>query len=427
MQYFQSNRPLPSLQEEQAPSIGGPGDAIEGRELQQLRQQAEALALVVASVTAAPTSLEQTLPMLAQSVVQATGIVACGIVLVEQSVPRMVGASGMPEGYMAGMSVIWQKRAQSSNIWVPGWERLLIVHNFRQTFLANSRYAPIHSCLRTVNWQTMVRVPLMYQSRCLGFLAGYYEEGSGPSEADITFLTTVTSHAAIAVEHARLLVQTQQEAALQERQRLARELHDSVTQSLYSMTLFAEAGWRLAEAGDLEQTKTYLRRLGETALQSLKEMRQLVYELRPSVLEQEGLVGALRQRLEGVEQRAGMQTHLLVEEGWSLSVAQEAEAYRIVVEALNNTLKHAQATTVTVRLRANSGVVEIEITDDGQGFDLDDVEETGGIGLLSMRQRAERLGGSLTILSARGQGTHIHVHIGKHTVPDSAHRIKEGS
>src|SRR2546425_8570727 len=103
------------------------GDVTERRELRQLRQQADTLAQVVASVTVSPASLEQTLPVLAQSVVQATGIVACGIVLVEQGAPYIVGTSGMPEGYMAGMYTIWQNRAQSSKVWAPGWERLLIV------------------------------------------------------------------------------------------------------------------------------------------------------------------------------------------------------------------------------------------------------------------------------------------------------------
>src|SRR5262249_46946983 len=154
-------------------------------------------------------------------------------------------------------------------------------------------------------------------------------------------------HAAIAVEHARLLAQTHQQAALQERQRLARELHDSVTQSLYSLTLLAEAGRRLAEAGELEHVKGCLSRVGETAQQSLKEMRLRVYELRPSALEQDGLVRALRQRLETVEKRAGIQAHLLVEGGWDMPPSQEAELYRIAVEALNNTLKHAQAANVT--------------------------------------------------------------------------------
>ncbi len=425
MQYSQRNRPLSSSLGEQILSTRDSSDETERREIRQLRQQADALALVAASVTASPISLEQTLPLLAQNVVQATGVVACGIVLVEQGVPRIAGTSGMPEGYMAGMSTIWEKRAQSSHIWVPGWERLLIVHHFCQTFLANPRYAPIHDYLRTVNWQTMVRVPLIYQDRCLGFLAGYYEEGAGPSETDITFLITVTNHAAIAVEHARLLAHTQREAVLQERQRLARELHDSVTQSLYSMTLFAETGRRLAEAGDLEQVKTYLSRLGETLHQSLKEMRQLVYELRPTALEQEGLVGALQQRLEEVEQQAGLQTRLLVEEGWNLSASQEAELYRIAVEAFNNILKHAQAMTVTVHIRTHAQAVEMEIADDGQGFNRDDVKGKGGIGLLSMCERAERLGGFLTILSTKGQGTRIRVHMGDRTAPPAAHRFEE--
>lgn len=93
--------------------------------------------------------------------------------------------------------------------------------------------------------------------------------------------------------------------------------------------------------------------------------------------------------------------------------------------ALNNTLKHAQAKIVTVRICANAQAVEIEIADDGQGFDPDEVDGKGGMGLLSMRERAERLGGSLTILSARGQGTRIHVRLEDRNAPGFASQFKE--
>jgi PAS domain S-box-containing protein len=393
-------------------------------EERQLTRRANALAQVATSL-AYTDSLEATLHALARSVVQATGIVACGIVLIKKGRPFLTGTSGLPDGYIAGMQEVWQKRAQFSNVWVPRWNQMLIIRDFRQTFLSNPTYAPIHDYLHTVAWDTMVRLPLIYQGRPLGFLAGYSLPGPGPSEVDITFLTAVTEYAAIAVEHGRLLAETQSKATLEERQRLARELHDSVTQSLYSLTLLAEAGRRLAQAGDLERVQGYLRRLGETARQSLKEMRLLVYALRPPVLEQDGLVGALQHRLETVEKRVGVQARLVIEEEGDVPIFLEEDLYRIALEALNNTLKHAQATAVTVHIRVNTAFVEIEIVDDGQGFDLETVQSRGGMGLVSMCERAQRLGGSLTILSAAGHGTRIQVRVADHAPGRSTRSLKE--
>ncbi len=196
-------------------------------------------------------------------------------------------------------------------------------------------------------------------------------------------------------------------AVLEERGRLARELHDSVTQSLYSVTLFAEAARRLVGIGDEGRTRSYLKQLGETAQQALKEMRLLVYELRPSGLEQEGLAGALEQRLSAVEERAGVEARLLVEGTVDLPKSVEEGLYRIAQEALNNALKHAAASSVTVRIRAAAEVVELEVADDGKGFDPDAVGDKGGMGLVSMRERAERLGGTLRVVSAPGEGTKV--------------------
>jgi signal transduction histidine kinase len=194
---------------------------------------------------------------------------------------------------------------------------------------------------------------------------------------------------------------------VKERERLARELHDSVTQSLYSVTLLSEAGRQLAEAGDLVRIGGYLERLGEISQQALREMRLLVYELRPLVLRREGLAGALQQRLDAVEKRAGVDARLLVEGEGELPSPVEEALYRIAQEALNNALKHASANNVTVYVRSRDGLVELEVVDDGVGFDLSAVEERGGLGLTSMRERAEKIGGKLDIISAPGKGTRV--------------------
>ena len=196
---------------------------------------------------------------------------------------------------------------------------------------------------------------------------------------------------------------------LEERNRLARELHDAVTQSLYSLTLFSEIARNLAKSRDLNQLEHYLTRLSETSQHALKEMRLLVYELRPLELEEGGLIRALEQRLEAVERRAGIEARLLVDGTIELPPSVEDGLYRVAQEALNNSLKHAAATSVTVRVIADAHVVALQVEDNGRGFNPDTVHTKGGMGLDNMRGRAQELGGSLTILSQPEAGTTVKV------------------
>ena len=200
-------------------------------------------------------------------------------------------------------------------------------------------------------------------------------------------------------------------AVLEERNRLARELHDSITQALYSLTLFAEAGLRFAQSGDLAQGTHYMGRISETSQQALKEMRLLVYELRPLALEREGLVGALSQRLDAVERRAGVDPQLLLDEPLELPARLEEELYRIAQEALNNALKHAVASSVVVRIATGEGQVEREVEDNGQGFDPAAARNSAGMGLNNICDRAERLGGSAVVTSSPGGGTKVKVKV----------------
>jgi signal transduction histidine kinase len=216
------------------------------------------------------------------------------------------------------------------------------------------------------------------------------------------------------LEHA-VAERTQELERRTERERLASELHDAVTQSIYSLTLFAEAGRRLASVGQLDRVQEYLTLLGDTSQLAMKQMRLMLYELRPAVLEQVGLVQALRQRLEAVERRAGIDARLEVSEPLRLSPAVEESLYRICQEALNNALKHASARTVIVRLRRLENEVLLEVSDDGVGFEpqgQDEApgkEETGGLGLGHMRERVAQLNAQLEIDTALAKGTTVRV------------------
>jgi signal transduction histidine kinase len=245
------------------------------------------------------------------------------------------------------------------------------------------------------------------QERVIGLITVGRRQSGGYGEEEVRLTTAFADQAALALENARLYQQAEQLAVMEERNRLARELHDSVTQSIYSLTLFAEVGRRSTEAGQVEQALDYLHRMGQVARQALREMRLLVYELRMPALESEGLVRALQHRLDAVEKRAGVEARVVADGVVELPPSVEEGLYRIAQEALNNSLKHAAASLVTVHIEAGDDMVELEVTDNGRGFDPDSLRDGGGMGLSNMRERTERLGGSLAIVSRSGTGTKI--------------------
>jgi signal transduction histidine kinase len=214
----------------------------------------------------------------------------------------------------------------------------------------------------------------------------------------------------LAAENARLHERARQAAVLEERQRLARDLHDSVTQALYGVSLYAEAATRALAAGNTGPVASNLTEIRETTQEALSEMRLLLFELRPPLLEERGLRGALESRLGAVESRAGLMTELLSEGAERLDAETEQELYRVAQEALNNVVKHAHARRVTVRLEVSKDRAVLEVADDGVGFEPS-LRNDGGFGLTGMRERAERLGGTLHIESAPDSGTRVHVEV----------------
>ncbi|UCC77024.1 MAG: GAF domain-containing protein [Anaerolineales bacterium] len=257
--------------------------------------------------------------------------------------------------------------------------------------------------------QIYLGVPLRSRGRTLGVLSVLGEAGRHFAEEEVALLIHIADEVGIAVENAQLYRQAEQLAVMRERQRLARELHDSVTQALYSLTLLSEAARRMAGSGELQQAQEPLYRLNAISQQALKEMRLLVFELRPLVLKREGLVGALQHRLDAVEGRAGVEARLLVHGEVKLPSEVEEDLYRIAQEALNNALKHAAASAVTVTIRAEDKAVEIEVVDDGTGFDPQTANTGAGMGLITMRERAEKMGAWLQVESTPGQGTTVRV------------------
>lgn len=196
-------------------------------------------------------------------------------------------------------------------------------------------------------------------------------------------------------------------AAGQERAHLARELHDSVTQALFSMGLTMRALELLLES-DPAGARQKLVELRDLQRDALAEMRTLLFELRPQSLEKDGLVQAIRTHAAAVQGRTGLSITVDAEDFDRLPIEVEEAFYRITQEAIHNIVKHASAQTASVRIGRPDGPLVLEVTDDGDGFEPDRVPR-GHLGLVGMRQRADQVSADLVIESAPNEGTTIRV------------------
>jgi signal transduction histidine kinase len=257
---------------------------------------------------------------------------------------------------------------------------------------------------------SLLVVPLKVETKVIGILNILNKPGKLTAE-DLRIIDLFADQAAIIIEHIRLQDQAEQLAVLEERQRLARELHDSVTQALYSVTLYADAARMAFSAQKWDALERNLQEVRNMSREAMYDMRLLVFELRPFMLETEGLVSALRARLAAVEGRSGLKTEVLVEGERRLPIKLEEELYRIAQEGLNNVVKHAGATRVQIRLKYDAHAISLEMSDDGKGFEPEAVSQSGGFGLQGIQERVQQLGGILQIESALGSGTRLSVRI----------------
>jgi len=291
---------------------------------------------------------------------------------------------------------------------LPGW----IIQSGDPVIVPDIATDPRSTKAARQSFQTYAGVVIRARGRLLGVLSVVRaREQPQFTVEEVALLTTIADQVGVVVESARLRQLAEQSAVMAERARLAGDLHDSVTQLLYSVNLFAAAGRDAYQEGDMADVGDSLNELEFIAQQALKEMRLMVYELRPLALSQEGLLGAVQQRLEAVERHAGVQAQLQGQITLDLPPAIEEALYHIIQEALNNALKHAAATAVSVRLETTGRQIEVEVTDNGSGFEPDALDSQGGLGLTSMRERVENLGGTLTLLSKPGEGTTIRVNL----------------
>lgn len=278
----------------------------------------------------------------------------------------------------------------------------LLVRDVQQ----DARYLPMDS----QQTGSALILPLKVRGQTIGVLNIESDDVDGFTEMDVGALQPLANQLAVALENARLYEQAQTLAALQERQKLSRELHDSVSQALYGIGLGTRTALKLIEsdATDKNALTQPLEYVLSLATAGLAEMRALIFELRPESLEAEGLVPALTRRIEALSARHGFDVEAELAAEPDLPLGSKEVLYRVAQEALHNVVKHANATCVAISLTTINGDVILEVRDDGQGFDSQGAFP-GHLGLKSMRERVQAVDGHLTIESASGQGTMVRV------------------
>jgi len=268
---------------------------------------------------------------------------------------------------------------------------------------------PIPEYMKSRGWNKGLVAPLLRsESRAIGLIHAFFPIEVEPDDSEREFHETLASLAAVAVENALLVERLEKQVVVEERIRLGRELHDSVSQTLFSIGLGTQAALEALDS-DPEDCRESLNYIGKLTRSALDEMRTLLFNLRPESFENEGLVDAIRQTTENLCERYGLNVSVALEEEPDLPPAEKHSLFRIATEALHNAVKHSRAESISVRL-TNAEVVELAVEDDGVGMDLA-VVPSGCFGLKTMTERAEEMGGTLEVDSSTGNGTRVVVRL----------------
>lgn len=379
---------------------------------EQLQRRIEAFAMVADSMTV-DQPIDVTLRSLAQIAARITEAEACAVMIVDSSTHLMsVFDAGLPEGYASALAEMWSRGVRTPFRDAFERQELLVATGARARGLASPLYEPLHQYLQDATWDDIVVVPLDSRGRYLGVMQYYHRPGRVHDDEERAFLTALADQAAVAVANADLYARSEQDAAHLERHRLARELHDSVSQALFSMTLHVRTAERQLESAGLGSdapAATTVRRLAELTQGALAEMRALIFELRPGALAEEGLVTALTRQAAALTARDGIPIDVSGPTARpSLDPAVEEHLYRLTLEALNNAVQHAQAMRIDVAIMNVDDRLTITIADDGVGFDPGQ-PHPGHLGQSTMAERSAAIGATIDVVSAPGAGCAVTV------------------
>lgn len=376
-------------------------------------------------------SLSSTLDAMARQIVQTDGLAGVQILTLDSTGRelRLMGSAGLRH-WDAFLDRLLECRDRGARLCMLDTLRerkpIVVPHRWAQ-IRADPAWEPLRAYLGELNWDSFVSVPLMARGRPEGVLNAYFAPGQEIGGGTLEFLAAMAEQAALAVDYATLLQREREGARRNERQRLARDLHDSIVQHVFSIGMQANAAGVLgARGGPLpaEAVRKFADEVGALSQTVLADLRAMVHELRPSSSTRLGLEDAVTALVKSTENRTGLSIRLLYGVDLDAIAPDLAEdMYRIVAEAIHNVVKHAEATTVTIRLGVRDHTLTASVRDDGRGL-----AESGGrsappegeggrtpgtawdhgYGLTTMRERAERWGGTMRIRSGKS-GTAVRV------------------
>lgn len=367
-----------------------------------------------ASTIACEGSLQTVLDRLAEEVLSASNATACALLLIsrfEDSV-ELFGSAGYPDGFLEQINESMALRTPLVSLEAYR-SRARVSRDMAGMLGSDPRFAPYTEMARSAGWTSIVSIPLVVREEQVGAMTVIYGDEREPDESEISFLTAMADHGAIAVHTARLLAESTQRAALEERNRVARDIHDAVSQSLFSMRMQATALLITAERTD-DPTVPGLQDLTSVVDRTVHDMRALIMHLRPPDLHDVGVAEAIERFTMAICDRAACRVEFHAAGDLPrLSSTTEMEIYLIAREAIGNAANHAQASRITVDLgpiwRDGGRLLRLNVCDDGIGFDPE-LDRPDRLGVASMRSRAAELGGRLSITST-GAGTTIDLEV----------------
>jgi PAS domain S-box-containing protein len=357
--------------------------------------------------------LEQLLNLVFSSIQTATGFDGGGFFAYRSEKPTLfIYPEGefinLPDELTAGLRYIRKERPDlvQRKFWIlseidPSSEHLQLHHAFFN-LLNPEKHMEVNA---------VMVLSLEDSKRTNGIFGFYHHSEKAFTPEMMEMADIVTSHAAIMIENMYLNRDKEILAVEKERLRLSRELHDSVAQGLYSLMLYGEASRRALSANKTEVVLENLEEMIQLSREAMSDLRLLIFEMRPPLISEIGLIGAIISRLEAVEKRSGTHTEYNIFGEPKLSTDVEKELYWIVHESLNNVLKHAKAANVCVDMHFTSISTLVIIKDDGVGFNPGISETSSGVGLKSMAERVAWLGGKLEVKSEIGLGTTVEIRV----------------
>ncbi|WP_409464378.1 ATP-binding protein [Amycolatopsis sp. GA6-003] len=391
---------------------------VEFRDVTEQRHQHRRVAALArtAASTASDSSLTVVLNAMAEEVQRSHGVAGAQVVVVTSDGEQLqvMGSAGFAE-VSTFFDLLMASRERGADLITYRClheRRQFVLPGRRAHMLADPAWQPLHDYVAQIEWDDFISTPLVSRGKALGVLNVYVASGQRATPAMLSFLESMAEQAALAVDYATLIANERFTARREERERLARNLHDSVVQHVFSLGMQARAlsgiASRLPEPYD-DRVLSISDEMAELIENVQRDLRGVVLALRTSVAAELGLGEALDRLARTVERRDGVAVELDVDAiaEKELDGSEQAEdVYQIVAEAVHNAVKHARPTRVRATLTVDRGVLRVEVADDGSGL-VSHRSGTGGFGLTSMRDRARRWSGSVEIDTEAGVGTTV--------------------